>query len=805
MKFFEKKRFPKGRRKLYFLGVKVFSYTKKKTPQTNNIKISIIIPVYNVEKYLPKCLDSLLAQTLREIEIICVNDGSTDNSLNVLNEYANRDSRIVIINKRNSGASRSRNIGLKAARGEFVGFVDSDDWVDSNYYEKLYEAATSQKADIARCTYKYCYKERTVDSELNKIILNRISKKKPLRINEHSVVIWNAIYNLKFLKKNKIDYFDPLPMCHDVPFTARVDFLSRKTVPVSGTNYYYRKDREGQLIAPSRKRLDCIMKANILVVNFLNSLPKVGKDEYVNAYKRVIKRIGLTKKAYDQTGLLTEDMLEHFSHHHQKLIKKCKYPEMVVTQAGNNKKELPPIEKADVLVSLTSYPARIKTVHLTVESLLNQSCKPKNVLLWLATEQFPNKDRDLPEPLLALREKGLIIDWYHDIRSYKKLIPTLQKYPKDIIITADDDLIYPQDWLLKLYSAYLSDKKTIWCHRAHRLLLNENGDILPYKQWNLKVSKNIPSVSNFCTSGAGVLYPPRTFHKHILAEDRFMRIAPNADDIWFWAMCILNKKKINIVDDNISFLNIIDGSQEYALWYDNVRNDQNDVQLQRLIQDYPKILKLIRKENRKKADNPIMAYFYFPYYLWKLIKLRRNYQKKVAMSIVNKISTMRIDIKNIGTEKNALSIKAENVHITQPGWFANAQGIGQLLESSEFKIKLDITVINSGKLTFKFLGKDKRYEKERLPLWVDYKSIKINSKEILSAPIATWYDKPFGYDIPVKDGQQITVEVEQTYHIYTQAELENLIIKLNLMSEYVSTHIRQIAKHMNSSILRSLN
>ena len=628
MNIFKKKRFPEGRRKIYFLGIKVLSYKKRTQSQSKKIKISIIIPVYNVEEYLPKCLDSLLAQTLHEIEIICVNDGSTDNSLNVLNEYAQRDSRIVVINKKNSGASHSRNVGLKAAKAEFVGFIDSDDWVDDNYYEKLYEAATSQKADIARCTYKYCYKDRTVDSELNKIILNRISKKEPLRINEHSVVIWNAIYNLKFLKKNKIDYFDPLPMCHDVPFTARVDFLSRKTVPVSGINYYYRKDREGQLIAPSKKRLDCIMKANMLVVQFLNTLPHVGKDEYVNAYKRVVNRIGFTKKAYEQTGLLTKDILAQFSHHHQKLIKKCKFPELVVAQTGASQKDLPSIEKATVLVSLTSYPARIKTVHLTVESLLNQSCKPKNVLLWLAPEQFPNKERDLPAPLLALRDKGLIIDWYHDIRSYKKLIPALQKYPKDIVITADDDLIYPQDWLLKLYSAYLSDKKTIWCHRAHRLLLNENGDILPYKQWKFKVSKNIPSISNFCTSGAGVLYPPRTFYKHIMDEERFMRIAPNADDIWFWAMCILNKKKINIVDDNISSLNIIDGSQESALWYDNVRNDQNDVQLQRLVKDYPKILKLIRKENGIEATNPIMAYLLFPYYLCKVARLRAMVKKR---------------------------------------------------------------------------------------------------------------------------------------------------------------------------------
>ena len=103
-----------------------------------NVKISIIVPVFNVEKYLSECLNSLINQTLKDIEIICVDDGSTDSSPSILEEFRNKDERIKVIRQENSGVSVARNNGLAIAQGEYVGFVDSDDWVDADFFEKLY-------------------------------------------------------------------------------------------------------------------------------------------------------------------------------------------------------------------------------------------------------------------------------------------------------------------------------------------------------------------------------------------------------------------------------------------------------------------------------------------------------------------------------------------------------------------------------------------------------------------------------------------------------------------------------------------
>lgn len=113
------------------------------------MKVSVIIPVYNSEKYLEKCLNSLIKQTLEDIEIVCINDGSTDNSLEILNAYAKKDRRIKVLSQKNLKQGAARNNGLKIAQGEFISFVDSDDWVDFDYLEKLYNAAIDNNVNMA--------------------------------------------------------------------------------------------------------------------------------------------------------------------------------------------------------------------------------------------------------------------------------------------------------------------------------------------------------------------------------------------------------------------------------------------------------------------------------------------------------------------------------------------------------------------------------------------------------------------------------------------------------------------------------
>ena len=114
-------------------------------------KISVIVPVYNVEKYLRKCIESILNQTFREFELILVDDGSTDSSGKICDEYALKDSRIKVIHKENGGASSARNAGLDVAKGEYIGFVDSDDWIEMDMYGELYRLIKENNTDISVC------------------------------------------------------------------------------------------------------------------------------------------------------------------------------------------------------------------------------------------------------------------------------------------------------------------------------------------------------------------------------------------------------------------------------------------------------------------------------------------------------------------------------------------------------------------------------------------------------------------------------------------------------------------------------
>ena len=124
--------------------------------------ISLVVPVYNVQEYLPECLDSLLGQSFAAIEIILVDDGSTDASAEICDRYAARDGRIRVVHQQNAGVSKARNVGIRLARGKYLGFVDGDDWVDRDYCKRLYETLIDYRADISICSYYVARSRKTI-------------------------------------------------------------------------------------------------------------------------------------------------------------------------------------------------------------------------------------------------------------------------------------------------------------------------------------------------------------------------------------------------------------------------------------------------------------------------------------------------------------------------------------------------------------------------------------------------------------------------------------------------------------------
>lgn len=257
--------------------------------------------------------------------------------------------------------------------------------------------------------------------------------------------------------------------------------------------------------------------------------------------------------------------------------------------AGDNADILRDLYANDVVVSLTSFPGRIESVADTLESLLAQTLRPGKLVLWLAEEQFPHREGDLPVKLLQLKNRGLEIEWCEDIRSYKKLVPALRMYSDRIIVTADDDLIYSRTWLAELLITHIQDRDSIVCHRSHGVTFDGDGSFAPYKSWPKEIVSGEPSFAHLCTSGAGVLYPPGSLHEAVLEADRFMSICPTGDDLWFWTMAVLNGTKVRIVKDSSFRLEFVPGTQEEALWIGNVSGGGNDRMLKELSVRYPEV------------------------------------------------------------------------------------------------------------------------------------------------------------------------------------------------------------------------
>lgn len=247
------------------------------------------------------------------------------------------------------------------------------------------------------------------------------------------------------------------------------------------------------------------------------------------------------------------------------------------------------------VISLTSYPPRINIVPQTILSLLVQKPAPDLIVLYLAESQFPGGKIPAELTTMAKKNKSFQIRWTKDTRSYKKLIPALHDFPDDIIIVVDDDVIYPQEWFERLINAHKKYPNAVIGNYVYRIDLNR-----PYKRWRKLQNKfwrrwffGRPSFKNNATGVGGVLYPPHSLHPDVFREDLFKTLAPTNDDIWFWAMSVLNGTEIAIVPNPIKDLPLIANSQVVSLWSENKSDNKNNESLNAILNHYPKLKKLI--------------------------------------------------------------------------------------------------------------------------------------------------------------------------------------------------------------------
>lgn len=212
--------------------------------------ITVIVPVYNVEKYLDRCMQSVLHQTYRNLEIILVDDGSTDSSGKMCDDYARQDRRVKVIHKKNGGLSDARNAGLAQASGDYIGYVDSDDWVEPDMYERMHRACMENDAQVAVCRYFSEFKDRTESGGSGDVVLLPRDRLLKIYIGGHDMyIIYNSVWS-KLFRKDLVQgmVFPKGRNSEDIMYTTRAFCKCDRAVYLDTCLYHYVIDREGSIM-----------------------------------------------------------------------------------------------------------------------------------------------------------------------------------------------------------------------------------------------------------------------------------------------------------------------------------------------------------------------------------------------------------------------------------------------------------------------------------------------------------------------------------------------------------------------------
>jgi len=292
-------------------------------------KVSIIVPIYNVEKYLRQCLDSIIAQTLKDIEIILVDDGSPDNCPAICDEYAAKDARIRVIHKANAGYGAACNRGIAEAASDYIGFVESDDWIEPDMFEILYKHAVENNLDVVRSNYnKFLFEtraDRPIKLAEDCLYGKVITPAEQIGAFKGSVAIWTGLYRAEFLKENNIKFLEtPGASYQDTSFRMKTLLDSKRVMFIDYAGYHYTVDNFDSSVKSNSKIFEvckefydlekryekipsCLkiinsIKFNVFAWNY-NRLNKKGKKEFKKVYKNEFKN-------FYEKGLFEETLLE---------------------------------------------------------------------------------------------------------------------------------------------------------------------------------------------------------------------------------------------------------------------------------------------------------------------------------------------------------------------------------------------------------------------------------------------------------------------------------------------------------------
>lgn len=272
-------------------------------------KVSIIVPVYNVEKYVEKCLNSLISQSYKNIEIILIDDGSKDNSGKICDEYKRKDSRIKVVHKENAGVSEARNSGIQKATGEYLCFVDADDFVMNDYIEYMHQLIVKDSSDIAICTKMFSnFNEKQTSDEM---IENLDGENSVIRILNYRMPIgvYSRIFKKNLIDDNRIRFLKDIYMGEGFNFNVACFQKAKKVIISNYKVYYYRRDNVTSATSNfSIKKCE----NSLYAMKIMNNNLLIRTDRVINSWKYAVWRTYSDAFDYMCLGNGKKDNLEKF-------------------------------------------------------------------------------------------------------------------------------------------------------------------------------------------------------------------------------------------------------------------------------------------------------------------------------------------------------------------------------------------------------------------------------------------------------------------------------------------------------------
>lgn len=691
------------------------------------VAVSVIMPVYNSSKFLNKSIDSIQKQSLKDIEIICVDDGSTDDSLDILNDLKNKYDNIKIICQQNSGPGVARNTGIKNAKGEYVAFLDSDDiYLDGTALEQMYNLGKSNDFNLICTNLKRINQDYTIDINYD-FVNSRFTyfyKHDILKSEDYGIpfAFYRNLFKRSFLVENGIEFPD-LRFGEDPVFMVNVLVNINEFLALPIDFYGYNHSIGGGV----NEKITDFAKKNayikhfkdifdILKINNLDSIFSIYKIEFIdyliysdnihdNQIKNIIKVLFKNYKEYfdeNDYGFFIMDFIIN----EDQLTNKALDDSYNLNFHENEFHEYLEIKK--YLFEETSVNANfIDTVRL------------RDYLNYITKNNYKNPSMDLKE--YSFNE---LIKINRYISQNKE---SLDEETNNLENELNSSYFDENAEFLRKYLESRIDIKNYGNETNNVIILQSNDSSLNIKQpdW-FKDEEGIGTIVSSVNGDLNLSFE--------CVNDGILELGFKAIDF--------RDKNENRIPVYIDYTEIIVNDEfivdeSRVSWHDNPFIFKKEVKNGDIIDIKAKWEPINNKSN---------------------IFLPTDYDK-----VIEKFYEVRVDLKNNGKEDNNLIL----VHcdddfsdIYKPFWFKNKEGIGTVVFSKKGNMSMSFKCINDGDLEIDFRSNRLRYKNNNIPIFLDFTKIRINGKNVIKDSFISWYDKPFVYKQKVKNNQIINIDLE---------------------------------------------